>query len=369
MKLTAEVKTLQDVMALVSTVVNPRHTNPLIQNVRFDATDGLIIRATDLDVSLQHRVDGVGVDKEGSALLPAVKLSNLLKDIHTDTVTLETQGDQVMVKAGNDRIMLQTADTDGFPSFTEFKSDKAQSLDARLLEHALQRTSKSIATDKGRYALNGVLITPEADKFEFCGTDGRRLAYARVLAKGKKVDWPIIVPRRGCELMLRLLGRADEGDVVQLDVRENELVFKVGDAIGSTNLVEGQYPDYWSVIPKSNDKSAVLNRSTLAEKVKLANHMTSVESSTIAFCLEDGELKLRTRSSGTGSAEVTVPLEYAGSDAKLGFDPRYVLEGLGLLESDDIVMEFRDNNTGVIFHEGKDKKEDYLFLVMPLEVD
>lgn len=367
MKITADRKALSDVLATVSSVVNARHTNPLLQNVMLDVSDGaLTLRATDLEVSLQYTMANAAAEKNGRALLPATKLAALVRDLRADTVSLAKKGDTVLVTCGRDKLEMHSSDPDHFPAFPAFSGKGAMEVDARAFGRSLARTGKSIATERGRYALNGVKMTPKANLIEFCGTDGRRLALTKMPGKGKEISYPVIIPRRGIDLMIRLLAEVGEDTPLSLEINENEMLAKYGDVIASTALVDGQFPEYWTVIPTTNDKTVKVSRTELIEAVKLATHMTSVESSTVAMHLSENEMVMKTRSSGTGTAEAVLEVEYDGPEFKAGFDPRYLTEGLNLFREDQVVMELKDRNTGVIIHEGD--KDNFFFLVMPLEV-
>lgn len=366
MKITADRKALSDVLGLVSSVVNARHTNPLLQNVLLTVTDKLTLSATDLEVSLQYTMEEAAAEKKGRALLPAVKLAALVRDLRADTVTMTSKGDTVVVTCGRDKVELHSSDPDHFPAFPTFPAKPSLEVDARAFGRSLARTGKSIATERGRYALNGVKITPKAGEFEFCGTDGRRLALAVMPGKGKEFGYPIILPRRGIDLFIRLLAEAEEGKTLELEINENEMLGRMGGVVMSSALVDGQFPEYWTVIPKENDKKVGVDRNELLNAVKLTNHLTSVESSTIGMFLSGPEMSIRTRSSGTGNAEAVLEVNYDGPDIKVGYDPRYLAEGLNLFKEDKVTFEIRDGNTGVVIHEGD--KPAFFFLVMPLEV-
>ena len=366
MKFTVKRENFSDIMALITMVVNPRHTNPIVHNVLLELSDArLVFRATDLEISLQYGLSDVESKKQGKALLPAVRLANLLKDLHAEFVTVEQKKDSVHINAEREHIALQCGDIEGFPGFPEFQSKGSLTVPGLLLYGALDRTVKSIAAEKGRFALNGVYLSPGTDVVEICGTDGRRLSYVCMKSKAKKYDFPVIIPRRGVELINRLVERVK--DQVELDVRENEIVGRVGDAIFSTQLVEGQYPDFWSVIPRDNDKKFVVNRGDIHNALKVVSHVSGPESQGVKFVIKKKELQIHAQSFGTGTADIVVPILYDGPETTIGFDPRYLRDGLATFVKDDVVCEFRDGNTGVIFHEGA--KDEFFYLVMPLEVD
>ncbi|MCA8939852.1 MAG: hypothetical protein KDB07_08595, partial [Planctomycetes bacterium] len=210
MNVTANRTILADLMGVVANVVNKRHSTPILQQVLFDASsDGLVLYGTDNELSIQQRVPEVSVKTPGRVLLSAQMLTGLLRDLRSETVTFSTEGDQVLVSAGEDTIRLQSTDPEGFPSFPSLDQAEKVVLSASQVDAALGRTGKSVAVDKGRYALNGVLLTPSDGKVEFCGTDGRRLAYVCIETDAKAIKAQVILPRRGIEMLQKLAQRLD----------------------------------------------------------------------------------------------------------------------------------------------------------------
>ena len=367
MKLSVNRKEFSDVMNLAMTAINPRHVNPVVQNVMLEASGKkLTVYTTDLDVSLQSAVSEAVVKSDGKVLVPAVRLANVLKDMTSDSVDISSEGEDVVLVSGKSRITMQTGDSKDFPDIPEFNSKNAIKVNAGELDNALSRAVKSIARDPGRYALNGVLMTPGENYIEVCGSDGRSLTYIKLEAKAKKQNFVIILPKHGVDTLIKLCERDPEAEL-KLDPRENAIVAEQGGVTVSTMLVAGQYPDYWSVIPRKNDKKMVVNRQEFLGAIRLAAHLTSIESQSIALDITSSGISLRTKSSGTGSADVKASVTYKGDSVKMGFDPKYLIEGIAAMQADDVTCEFKDGNTGAIFHEGE--KETSFYLVMPMEVD
>jgi len=356
---------LSEAMGLVSSIVNQRSTNPITQNVLLVADKkGLEVRATDLDLSLKRTLAEVETKKPSKALVQAALVDKLLRDIRTDTVEFKAEGNTVHLLAGRDKFELTSADPEEFPKLPEAEAGQEIKLKGADFALAIRRVGRSIAQEKGRYALNGVLLEPRGKALEFCGTDGRRLGYTKVSAKGKEVSHQVIVPAKGYNLIAKVIGTGD-GDVT-LKLTENRLTALVDGTEVGTLLVEGQFPDYRAVVPTELDKSFTVKLEDFRLALNKARHLTSVESQAVRLEVAKGELTLRSKSPSQGQAEVRVEIEYKGADTAIGFDPQYILQGLDGFDSENVTFEFKDKDTGAIMHAGE--KEKFYYLVMPIDI-
>ncbi|MBE7490670.1 MAG: DNA polymerase III subunit beta [Planctomycetes bacterium] len=356
---------LAEAFALVSSITGQRSTNPITQNVLLSADkQGLELRATDLEQSLRRTLGEVETKKTGKALVPAALMAGLLKDIRSETVEIKAGSSTVEIKAGRDRFDLNSADPDEFPKLPESGDGTAVTLKGGDFNLAIRRVGRSIAQEKGRYALNGVLLEPRKNALEFCGTDGRRLGYTKVSAKGAEVNFQVIVPQKGYSLITKVIGNSDSE--VKLRLTENRLVATVDGTEVGTQLVEGQYPDYRSVIPRELDKQFVVGLEDFRLALNKARHLTSVESQAVRLEIAKNELTLRSKSPASGQAEVKAEIEYTGDETVIGFDPQYILQGLEGFDSDKVTFQFKDKDTGAIMHSGD--RERFYYLVMPIDI-
>ena len=356
---------LAEAMSLVSSIVNQRSTNPITQNVLLIADKGgLEVRATDLDLSLKRTLTEVDTKKPGKCLVQASLVGGLLKDIRSDTIEFKSEGSTVELKAGRDRFELTSADSDEFPKLPEVDGKTEIKIKGSDFVNAIRRVGRSIAQEKGRYALNGVLVEPRKNAVEFCGTDGRRLGYTKVGAKSKELDFQVIMPAKGYNLISKVIGGGE--DEASFKLSENRIVAQIdGTEVGAL-LVEGQFPDYRAVIPTELDKQLVVNLEEFRLALNKARHLTSVESQAVRLEISKGELTLRSRSPSQGQAEVKVEIEYAGDDVAIGFDPQYILQGLDGFDTDKVTFEFKDKDTGAVMHAGD--KDKFYYLVMPIDI-
>ncbi|MCC6572181.1 MAG: DNA polymerase III subunit beta [Planctomycetes bacterium] len=352
-------------MNLVTSVVNQRSTNPVTQNVCLVAEKGsLELRATDLECSLRKKLSEVDVKKPGTCLVQAGLLAGLLKDIRSDTVEIVANAGKVELRAGRDKFELTSADPEEFPKLPEKAGDTNVTMKGKDFNDAIRKVGRSVAQEKGRYALNGVLLEPGKNSLEFCGTDGRRLGFVKVAAKGKEVKFQVIVPTKGYNLITKVIGAAEED--IQLGISETRLVANIAGTEVSTQLVEGQFPDYRSVIPKDLDKTFTIATEEFRSALNRAKHLTSVESQAVKLEIKTGELTIRSKAPAHGQAEVNAEIEYKGPETAIGFDPQYLLQGLDGIDAEKVTIEFKDKETGAVMHAGDRAK--FYYLVMPIDI-
>lgn len=356
---------LFETVSLAGSIVNQRTTNPLTQNVMLEATkDSITVSATDLELSLTRTLGEVDVKTPGKVLLNAQILTGLLKDIRSETVELKQDGNNVALTAGRDHFTLTSPDPEDFPKVPDSSGDAEITISGAVFNNAIRKCGRHVAQEKGRYALNGVLFEPSDKHVEFCGTDGRRLAFFRGNASGKSVDYQIIMPIRAYGLLTKVIGTGDPE--VKLNLSENRITANVADVSVTGMLVEGQFPDYRSVIPGDLDKSFTVDLNELRLALTKAKVLTSVESQAVKLEVKPGELTIRSKSPAAGQAEIAVDIEYDGDETTLGFDPQYILQGLDGFDEEKVVFDFKDRDTGAILHTGD--KETFYFLVMPIDV-
>jgi DNA polymerase-3 subunit beta len=153
---------------------------------------------------------------------------------------------------------------------------------------------------------------------------------------------------------------------VKINLTENRLIASVEGTEVGTQLVEGQFPDYRSVIPADLPKQFVIDLEDFRLALNKARHLTSVESQAVRLEISKGELTLRSKSPVSGQAEVKAEIEYDGEDTVIGFDPQYIIQGLDGFDAGKVTFLFKDTDTGAIMHSGD--REKFYYLVMPIDI-
>lgn len=352
---------------LVNVAVPTNSHRPTLRNLKLVATaDRCTVEATDLEIGVRLDVAGVQAVTPGSLLVPADRLLAILRETAEDTVTIEANDPTVLVRAGQSEFELNAEDPANFPEVPTPRTKQHHTVTAGQLRDAIRRTTFAAAKDNAaRYALTGTLWELDEKELRLVATDGKRLAVARCQGQADEGNEPPgkyhIVPTKAMQLLERLLD--DPEQTVKVALRENEALVRVGAAVIHTRLLEGKYPPYRDILPKTKKVEIPLAVGTFHSVIRQAAVLADRESQGVEFAFKDKILTLETRSPDAGRSKVQLAIEYSGSPVTVALDPKYVTDALRTLPADQTVaLELTDPGKPVLFRLGTS----YSYLVMPL---
>lgn len=354
---------------IAGAAVASREVKPILSNLKAIAgPNGCTLLATDLDLSIRLEVRSVRVEEAGEAILPAAKLTAILRESTDEELVLEASADATIIRGQFNEFEMPGEDPANFPDVPSFTDDTYHELQAGALRELIRRTIFSVDKKEGshhRYALHGVLWEVADGRLKLIGTDGRRLALAAGTctshgaadSKGQTH----VVPTKAMGLLERLL--QDAGEAVRFSLRNNEAVFKTERATITTRLVEGRFPNYRDVVPEKHPIKITLDLLRFQTAVRQAKIMTEDESKRVTFTFGKKKLTLNAQGADTGRAKVELPIEYEGKDLSINFDPEFLIEMVRVLPSDaPLTVELADKDKPALFKSGPD----YLYVVVPL---
>jgi DNA polymerase III subunit beta len=372
MKVICDRAALVEAVNLVGGVVVSRTPTPVLTCVKLTATKGqMTLAATDLEVGLRLSVDQVDVQKEGEALIPADKLTQIVRACDDPTLTLETKDNTVLIKGAHSRFTVFGYDPKEAPQVREFGDAKADcEVEAGMLRTLISRTLFAAAAEHSRYAINGVLFERDGKRLRMVATDGRRLALARGDAKpasGAPAKAMCIVPTKALNLLNRLID--DPESSVKIAIEENQALFQVGEgpdaAVLSSNLVEGAFPPFEDVIPKDQDKKVTFDSITLSNAIRQAALLTNEESKGVRMAFGSKKLTLTSRAPEMGEAEIELDVDrYEGDPLEIGFNPGYITDALKVVDGGDVIIELKAPNKPGVLRTGSE----FTYVIMPVNL-
>lgn len=353
---------------MVSGVVSTRSLKPVLQNIQFiaDVNDRSVLIGTDLDVGIRYHVLGIKVEKPGTVVLPTVQISSILRTSPDAELTIETEGDHLIIRGLHSEFMLTIEDAGIFPEVPDFAALSYHVVQAADLKKLIRRTIFATDIESTRYALGGVLIELTGESIAMVGTDGRRLARMSAAAEEENNPPPLtgspVIPVKALKVIERNL--ADDDPPVHLTFQNGVAVLmRSKRAVIYSQLVEGRFPRYQDVFPTNSDVKIPLEVGPLRIAVEQASILTSEDSRGVDFQFSSGVLRLMSQSATVGNSVIELPIVYEGKTIEITFDPRYLTDALKTLdETTSITAELIDSNNAAVF-----KTNDcYAYVVMPL---
>jgi DNA polymerase-3 subunit beta len=370
MKATIERATLLKGLGHVQSVVERRNTIPILSNVLIEAAaDGSIrLTATDLDLQIVESVQAQ-VERPGAITIPAHTFFDIVRKLPEGSqVLLDASEGKMLVQAGRARFNLQTLPRDDFPMIAEGALPTAFELPAATLIHIIDKTKFAISTEETRYYLNGIFLHVSDDPvpvLKAAATDGHRLArYTATRPDGAEGMPDIIVPRKCINELRKLLDEV-EGSV-HIDLSPTKIRFGLGNAILTSKLIDGTFPDYSRVIPTGNDKLLKIDPRSFEEGVDRVATIATDKTRAVKMALERDKVTLSVTSPENGTAAEEVPGDYAAEGFEIGFNARYLLDILGQVEGDTVELHLADAAAPTLIRENE--KSPALYVLMPMRV-
>jgi len=360
------VKGLQNVQAVLSSKV----TLPVLSNILIETADKrLKLSATDLEVSVSSSLEA-DVSKPGAITVPGKMFFAIVRDLPANDMSFEADAaNHIRIRSKNAVFKLTGLPKDDYPVIPQFKEDRAFSLKKDIIKDMIRKTRFSVSMDESRYVLCGIYMTIEKGKVKMVATDGKRLAYiAKPAVSDKKQNVKIIIPSKAINELSKILEEEeDEKDGnIFVAVDENQVIFKVASSVLVSRLIDGHYPNYEQVIPKSSTIQAVMDTEALLRATKRVSLFTSEKLNTVKFIFKKNKLIMTATIQGVGEAQDEMEIEYSGEEIEIGYNPAYVVDVLTNLGSKKTRFALTNAlNPGVI---RSDDSEEYLAVIMPMRI-
>lgn len=366
MKLSIEREALLEPLQMVIGVVERRQTLPILANILLTVENTqLSVTATDMEIelvastTLPSSTDSVQLTVSGRKLLDIVRTLP-----EGATIDLQQDKERLIVRSGRSRFILATLPVASFPRFETASPVLTLSLTQKDLSHLLQRSHFAMAQQDVRYYLNGMLLDVKDNKIRAVATDGHRFAMT-----GKEIGvvdktMQIILPRKGVLELLRLL-KQDDAEL-NIEMGENHIRIVSAGFTFASRLIDGRFPDYERVLPKSAGNTVTLNADTLKSALMRVSILSNEKFRAIRLQLRSGFLHILANNPEQEEAEEILSVDYSGEELDIAFNVVYLLDVLNTVTAEMIRLTFIDANSRMFMEEADGS--DSMFLIMPLQL-
>ena len=367
MRLSIERNALLKALGHVQNVVERRNTIPILSNVLMSAEDGkLSLVATDLDIEVSETT-AADVSAPGQVTAPAHTLYDIARKLPDGSqVVLQINSeDRLDVDAGRSHFTLPLLPSGDFPKMTADGFTHEFIMPAKDLSRLIDKTRFAISTEETRYYLNGIYLHAHDGKLRAVATDGHRLALAECVVPDGAQGLPgVIVPRKTVAEIRRLIDGSDQN--VQISVSEAKIRFVAGEAVMTSKLIDGTFPDYDRVIPKGNSKELTIDNKVFAGAVDRVATISAEKSRSVKLSLAEHNLSLTVNNPESGNANEDLPVDYDSEPLEIGFNAKYLLDVAGQIEGRDATFHLESPASPALVKDSED--EHALFVLMPLRV-
>jgi len=359
----------------ISRVISSKNTLPILDNFLFNLTkNDLEITASDLESTLITRMKLENTDGVGTIALPARILLDTLKEFSAQPLTFDINMETMALVISSENGKFNVVGHNGidFPALPSIKADKKFSfeINADVMLAGITRTLFATADDELRPVMGGIFIEASTDKITFVASDAHKLVrYQRTDAHADG-NASFILPKKPASLLKNILPR--EVGPVTVEFDDKNAFFILSDYKVVCRLVEGNYPNYNSVIPKNNPRKITIDRLEFYNILKRVSVFSNQASNLVKLQLKGNQIVVSAQDIDFSiSAYERIKCQYEGEEIEIGFKSVFLLEILATIASQDVMMELADPTRAGLFLPAitENESEDLLMLLMPMMIN
>ncbi len=358
---------LAEALSVTSKGMSARSTLPILSGVLFSSSEGLLtLQATDLEVSVRHSVPAL-IDEDGQVVIPGRLLSDIVRSLPEAAVSIETEGDNVLVRCQQSSFTMKTLNAADFPKFPEVSVDKKVAIPSDVMASMVRKVSKAVSRDETRAVLTGVLMVIDGAMVKMVATDSYRLAIDEVILDepaGEEVE--VVIPGRALDEATKI---ATGTGKVEVGVSDNQVVFDSGSTTFVARRIEGTFPNYRQLIPERSEDDTFIEIATeeLASAVKrvslLALHNSPLR---LSVSVEDQTLSLSATTQDVGDASEDLMAKIEGKDVEIAFNHSFMSDGLASIGTEMLSLLIQGSMKPGLLRSGNG--EDFRYLLMPVRL-
>jgi len=355
-------------VSIAQEIIASRNALSILSNVLLDASEGkLTIRATDLKVSFETTLP-VQIDEEGSTTIFCDKFLGILRSLPDgDVIFEEKEGNKLKIIPTEKKIdfSLKSISPEKFPQLPAMEEENSFELPQGDFLDMINQTYFSVSDDETRYFMNGVFFEKKEGQFIMVATDGRRLSFAQKPLSANTPDFPgVIIPTKILLLVRKLA--SGQGNL-NLSITEKMIYVQFDNQKISSNLIEGQFPNYSRVIPESQEQSATLDKTKLVDALKRVSILAEQKSRRIFVTFQSGALVVKSEESEIGDAKEQIDCDYEGPEVSLALNFGFLLDPLKVVDESKVRIEFSEPRKAITL--SSEPKKDYFHIVMPMQME
>ncbi len=369
MNIKCNLKDLINGLNMVSIASINKTTMPILEGVLIEAFNNTMkLTTNNLEIGCEHTFN-CQIKEEGKTVVDIKMLNEIVRKIDDVDVEIFVQENLFTLKSVNGIFKLTTMNAAEYPKLPVFNVENNVELKQYIFKDMLKKAIFCVSSDENRPIYNGALVKVEENILTIVAVDGFRLALRKNLSETKINDFKAIIPGKTLNELLKILTDIEKDKII-IGVNKNQALFKMGQTVIISRVIEGEFLNYNGIIPEKYDtKIKVKTKSLLDSFERVAlfakENKEKDKKSPVKMQIEIDGIVLSC-ASDTGDAKESISAVVEGNNLEIGFNPRYVIEALRAIEDQEISIEFTSNISPVLIK--PTVGNGYIYVVLPIKL-
>lgn len=365
MKLICTHENLKKGLGITARVSGSSSTLPVLNNILLKTDKGILkLSSTNLEIGVNTWVR-CKVEEEGGVSVPAKTFIDLVNNLPNDKITLTLDNNVLLIEADGYKTKIKGLPMDEFPLIPEIDQDNAIEIPLKEMRAAISQVSFAAAFSETQPEISGILLALEDGFIKVVATDRYRLAEKVIKVVGAGLVKQLIIPNKAIQELYKVLSGSND-DLVKIFVSQNQIMFKTEETEITSRLIDGQYPDYKQIIPDSFNTEIQCQTSDVVSAMRTAGIFTQSGNNVNLEFSAPNNLVAYSASGELGESKVEVPANVSGQDGKIIFNHRYILDCLGSIGTENIIIKIINDNSPAVIQ--SKELPGYIYLVMPIKI-
>ncbi|WDV45915.1 DNA polymerase III subunit beta [Clostridiaceae bacterium M8S5] len=357
-------KLLNKSISTVQKGVSNRSTLPILTGILIEAKNNkLKLTGTDLELGIVTTID-CEVIEEGSFVIDSKlfgeiirKLPDLPIEIHID------DNNYAHIKCDNSNFKIKVQLSQEYPKLPSIDDTKCITISKETLKSMIRQTAFATATEDFRPVLTGELLEISGNEISLVAIDQYRMAYRKLPMDGEN-DIKIVIPGKTLVEINKIIEGVEED--IKISISTNHILFHLGNTIVTSILIEGEFINYKDIVRNEYNSKVIVKTKDVQESIERASLLAKEgNNNLIKFEIVDDKMIISSNSE-MGFVQEEVPINLDGDDLTIAFNSKYILDGLKVIDSEEIEMHFINNVNPCIIK--PISNEDYIYLVLPVRI-
>ncbi|KKP69131.1 MAG: polymerase III subunit beta protein [Candidatus Moranbacteria bacterium GW2011_GWE1_35_17] len=377
MKLVCTQENFKKAISVVDKITSKQITLPILKNILLETKDGrLIFSATNLEIGIISKI-GAKIEQEGKIAVPSKLISDFIINLpKEENIEIELKGHILNINCGKYKAKINCLDSEDFPIIPERKGENQFTITNNKFKDVINKSLSSVSLNDIRVEFTGINLSFFDNKIYFAATDSFRLSEYEVEITENDIykeikDTSVIIPAETLRELNKILHNATEDDEVLVTIENNQIFFDVNDIKIVSRLINGKYPPYKQIIPSEFKSEILINKGELLQSIKIASVFTKKTDGEINIVIEnDQNLVVKSSLQESGENQTELNINKKGENQNFVLNPRYLLDGLNVMDSFMIKIMVNDNVSPIVLKIVDEKNEktvdNFIYIIMPI---
>ena len=361
-------KLLKAINSVVRGVPN-RTTMPILEGILIQTNDNEIKLTTyDLEIGIEYVIESE-IEEQGSTVVNALMFSEIIRKLPDTQISIVlNENNLLVIECEGSLYKLATMNPDEFPELPKINVENSIELEQKILKSMVRKTIFAVSSEENRPVFTGCLFEIINNKINVVAVDGFRLAWASNFLEKNSSDFKAVIPGKTLNEINKIV--TDSFENIKIGVSKNQALFQMENCKIVTRLLDGEFLNYSSVIPKNWETRIRVNKKDLQEcfeRISLisASSTEKEKKYPVKIKIEIGKITISCTNQ-TGDAKEEIFIETEGKDLEAGFNPKYFLDALKVIEDEEIFVDFGTSVSPSVIR--PIENEDYTYMILPIRM-